>query len=100
MMPLFDKIAHEEDRIRVSVLEGLQTNKQIPKDYYQEDDLCFFVTDIASFIHSDDWLKQFSHIIFRQKPENMTLFPGKLQHDFRYLMSFKNGMKVDLTTFH
>lgn len=41
MMSLFENIAMNDDRIRLSVLEGSRTNKNIPKDDFQDYDISF-----------------------------------------------------------
>lgn len=97
MMVLFEEIIWNDDRIRLAVLEGSRTNKNIPKDDFQDYDITFFVTDMDFYKQQDRWLAQFGELIFMQKPENMTLFEPELGNWFSYLMYFRDGVKIDLT---
>ena len=67
--------AKADDRIRVVTLEGSRTNINIIPDDFQDYDITFFVTDMQSFINSDEWLNVFGERLIMQKPEDMELFP-------------------------
>ncbi|QQK76177.1 aminoglycoside 6-adenylyltransferase [Salicibibacter cibarius] len=97
MINLFENIVMNDDGVRLSVLEGSRTNKNIPKDDFQDYDLSFFVTDIESYKKDDCWLKVFGDLTFLQKPEDMRLFPPALGSWFSYIMYFNDGIKIDLT---
>lgn len=97
MLELFKKQTKEDDRIRLSVLEGSLTNVNIPKDKYQDYDVTFFVTERDSFLVSDSWLAIFGKVIFMQKPEDMTLFPPEFPKMYSYLMYLEDGIKIDLS---
>ena len=96
MYDLFLKFAENDDRIRVVTLEGSRTNINIPKDDFQDYDITFFVTDMASFIENETWLDVFGNRLMMQKPEDMELFPPD-GRGFSYLMLFDDGIKIDLT---
>ena len=91
------EFARNDDRIRVVGMEGSRTNKNVPRDEYQDYDISFLVTDMESFKKSDDWLNIFGERIIMQKPEAMALFPPELGSWFSYLMVFADGVKIDLT---
>lgn len=61
--------AKADDRIRVVTLEGSRTNINIIPDDFQDYDITFFVTDMQSFINSDEWLNVFGERLIMQKPE-------------------------------
>ena len=95
---LFDTIAASDHRIRVMTLEGSRVNAYITPDIWQDYDITFLVTDVESFIQSDEWLSVFGDIVFLQKPEAMKLFPPDFPDGwFSYLMLFSDGVKIDLT---
>lgn len=96
MMNTILSIAEDDERIRIVTLEGSRTNINIPKDEFQDYDITYFVTDMDSFLASDDWLSQFGRIIMMQKPEDMELFPPQ-EKGYSYLMFFDDYNKVDLT---
>lgn len=97
MMEIILSIAKKDERIRIVTLEGSRTNKNVPKDKFQDYDISYFVTDIDSFKSTDEWLDAFGKRIIMQKPEDMELFPPELGNWFSYLMLFDDGNKIDLT---
>ena len=98
MFRLFERIAAEDDRIRVMTLEGSRVNPHIKPDIWQDYDITFLVTDLESYMVSDEWLGIFGDLVFLQKPEAMTLFPPDFPEGwFSYLMLFRDGTKIDLT---
>ncbi|WP_042475705.1 aminoglycoside 6-adenylyltransferase [Bacillus ndiopicus] len=97
MFKVFSDFAIQDERIRISVLEGSRTNTAIPKDIYQDYDISFFVTDMSSYLENDTWLQVFGELIFVQKPEDMELFPAEFEHWFTYIMYFADGIKIDLS---
>jgi len=97
MMKMLIEFAKNDERIRLVTLEGSRTNKNIPRDVYQDYDISYFVTDMDSFKENDRWLDLFGNRIMMQKPEDMELFPPELGNWFSYLILFDDGNKVDLT---
>lgn len=97
MMKLILDIAMKDERIRLVTLEGSRTNKNVPRDKFQDYDISYFVTDMDSFISDESWLDQFGERMMMQKPEDMELFPPELGDWFSYLMLFKDHHKIDLT---
>jgi len=91
------QIVMQDDRIRLAVLEGSRTNKNVPRDEYQDYDISFFVTEMEDFTASDDWLAVFGDRIFMQKPEDMELYAATFEHWYSYLMYFSDGIKMDVT---
>ncbi|MED1016815.1 aminoglycoside 6-adenylyltransferase [Bacillus atrophaeus] len=97
MMKLILDLGNRDKRIGLVTLEGSRTNKNVPRDRFQDYDISYFVTDIDSFKSNDEWLKHFGEMIMMQKPEDMELFPPELGDWFSYLMLFKDDSKIDLT---
>ena len=98
MFRLFGRIAAEDDRIRVMTLEASRVNPHIQPDIWQDYDITFLVTEMDSFLESDEWLSVFGDLVFLQKPEAMDLFPPDFPEGwFSYLMLFRDGIKIDLT---
>src|SRR5699024_11661031 len=94
---LLKNIVINDNNIRLSVLEGSRTNKNIPKDDFQDYDISFFVTDMESYKKDDSWLGTFGDLIFIQKPEDMDLYSSEVGNWFSYIMYFNVGIKIDLT---
>lgn len=97
MMNLLIRFAKNDNRIRLVTWEGSRTNKNIPRDTFQDYDISYFVTDMDSFKESDLWLDIFGKRLMMQKPEGMELFPPELGNWFSYLMLFEDGNRIDLT---
>src|SRR5690606_22276967 len=97
MMSLFEEIVMDDPRIRLSVLEGSRTNRNIPKDSFQDYDVSFFVTDMNSYMENETWLECFGKVSFMQKPEDMELYEPELGTWYSYLMYLSDGNKVDVT---
>lgn len=98
MFALFEEIASSDERIRVVTLEGSRVNPNVAADAWQDYDVTFLVTDVASFTRSDEWLGRFGDVVLMQKPEAMELFPPDFPAGwFSYLMLFSDGAKIDLT---
>src|SRR5690606_31404166 len=97
MMNMILDYAKHDARIKLVTLEGSRTNKNIPRDSFQDYDISYFVTDIDSFKENDHWLDVFGVRLIMQKPEDMELFPPELGNWFSYLMLFEDGNRLDLT---
>lgn len=97
MINMLISFARNDNRIRLVTLEGSRTNKNIPRDSFQDYDISYFVTDMDSFKESDLWLEIFGKRLMMQKPEDMELFPPELGNWFSYLMLFEDGNRIDLT---
>lgn len=66
MMKLILDIAMKDERIRLVTLEGSRTNKNVPRDRFQDYDISYFVTDMDSFTSDDSWLDQFGERMMMQ----------------------------------
>ncbi|UVI33323.1 aminoglycoside 6-adenylyltransferase [Paenibacillus spongiae] len=97
MMNMFVDFARNDNRIRLATMEGSRTNRNIPRDTFQDYDISYFVTDMDSFKENDRWLDVFGDRAMMQKPEDMELFPAELGNWFSYIILFDNGEKLDLT---
>lgn len=89
-------IAHADNRVRIVAMNGSRTNRNAPRDAFQDYDLVFLVTDMASFLEDESWVDVFGKRMMMQTPENMTLFPPELDGRFTYLMLFEDGTRLDL----
>lgn len=97
---IFDLIlttARADDRIRAVVLNGSRVNPNTPRDIFQDFDVVYFVTDIASFTADHAWIERFGELMILQMPELMGDPPGKGNSRFAYLMQFTDGNRIDLT---
>ena len=94
MMDLILSFAIKDERIRVVGMEGSRTNKNVPKDKFQDYDITYVVTSLDTFTNSDEWLNYFGERIITN--EQWNCFP-ELGNWFSYLMLFTDGNRIDLT---
>ena len=89
-------MARRDERIRVVGLNGSRVNPNAPRDWFQDFDFAFIVTEMTGFINDERWLEVFGPRIILQKPEAMSLFPPSLGNWFSFLMLLEDGNRIDL----
>ncbi|MCS7462723.1 aminoglycoside 6-adenylyltransferase [Paenibacillus doosanensis] len=97
MMDMILNYARNDERVRAVGMEGSRTNRNVPRDLFQDFDIVFIVTEMNSFIADPHWVDRFGSRIIMQTPEDMDLFPPDLDGNFSYLMLFADGNRIDLT---
>lgn len=97
MFDLILNFARQTPRIRVVTMNGSRANPNAPMDAFQDYDIVFVVTEMASFLADDAWLDYFGRRVMMQKPDAMELFPPDGRARFAYLMQFEDGNRIDLT---
>jgi len=89
-----------DERIRVVLLNGSRANPKISPDPFQDYDIVYLVTDVASFTSDHKWIREFGETIIVQMPGSMELSQApENKHSFAYLMLFDDGNRIDLTLF-
>lgn len=96
MYKLIMEIAQEDDRIRVVYMNGSRTNKNVPRDIFQDYDVVYIVTDTAPFIEDKQWINKFGDIWFMQYPDENPDFPSDKENFYGWLMQFRDGNRIDL----
>ncbi|THE13656.1 aminoglycoside 6-adenylyltransferase [Bacillus timonensis] len=99
MMDLILGIARNDERIRAVYLNGSRTNKNVPKDIFQDYDIVYVVTDTNSFIKDEGWIRIFGELIMLQEPDKNNQSRGhqvEVYPTYGYLMLFKDGNRIDL----
>jgi aminoglycoside 6-adenylyltransferase len=77
-------------------LNGSRANPHTPHDIFQDFDILYFVTDVASFRADRDWPKRFGEIMVMQLPDEMQDPASEKNLGFTYLMQFTDGNRIDL----
>ena len=94
LLDLLLAAAKEDDRIRAVLLSGSRANPAIPKDKYQDYDICLFVTDITPYYNNPGWVTaRFGQPLIMQMPEAMR-YPDGGGH-FNYMMIYPDGLYPD-----
>ena len=97
MYDLILDFARQDERVRVVSMNGSRANPNAPRDTFQDYDIVFVVTEMASYLADDTWLEVFGRRVIMQKPDAMELFPSEGGKSFAYLMQFEDGNRIDLT---
>lgn len=96
MYQLFMDIANADERILAVYMNGSRTNRNAPKDIFQDYDMVFVVTHLRPFIEDRDWIRKFGTVLYMQYPDGQPQsFSGK-ENIYGWLMQFDDGNRVDL----
>lgn len=99
MWDLILQTAVNDDRIRAVLMTGSRASPDAPRDIFQDFDITYLVTDVASFRADSAWIDRFGERIILQMPEAMQDPPPEEDGHFAYLMQFADGNRIDLTLF-
>lgn len=97
MYQLLLKIAEEDNRILAVYMNGSRTNKNVPKDIFQDYDIVYVVPETSSFINDKDWPHKFGTILYMQYPDESPDYPNDKENHYGWLMQFEDGVRIDLT---
>lgn len=96
MYDMFFEIANKDERIKAVYMNGSRTNKNVPKDIFQDYDVVYVVTDTKPFITDKNWINKFGEIWFMQYPDEHPDYPSDKENFYGWLMQFKDGNRIDL----
>lgn len=99
MFDLILGVAQSDERIRAVYMNGSRTNPNVPKDQFQDYDIVYVVTEIASFLQDPDWIQVFGDRLMLQEPDKMDRNCGiemNFDRSYMILMLFTDGNRIDL----
>lgn len=99
MLQLILDTARGDERIRAVVMNGSRANPNAPRDFFQDYDIVYFVTDVAPFRKNLEWIKRFGELMILQMPDDMGDPEPNDKDSFGYLMQFADGNRIDLGFF-
>ena len=99
MKELILGIAKSDDRIRAVIMNGSRANPNARPDIFQDYDIVYIVTEVASFKDASEWLNQFGEMMIMQRPGDMEDPPPGDDDPYGFLMQFADGNRIDLTLF-
>ena len=99
MFDLILNTAQEDERIRAVMMNGSRANPNAPRDFFQDYDIVYFVTDAAPYTRNLEWIKRFGELMILQLPDDMADPPPVDAPGYCYLMQFSDGNRIDLSIF-
>jgi aminoglycoside 6-adenylyltransferase len=100
MLDLIVDTARQDDRIRAVLLNGSRADPGAARDFFQDFDILYLVTDLEPYRHNLEWIRRFGDLMVMQMPDEMAdPPPGAEFPGFTYLMQFKDGNRIDLCIF-
>lgn len=97
MFTLILDTAKDDSRVLAVGMNGSRTNKNVPKDLFQDYDIVYIVESVDSFLKDQSWIDRFGTRLIMQTPEDMVLFSPTKNGRYTYLMLFEDGNRIDLT---
>lgn len=99
MIELIINTARNDDRIRAVIMNGSRANPNAPRDFFQDYDIVYLVTDVPSFKQAPNWIKRFGELMIMQLPDDMLDPPPSDNEGYAYLMQFSDGNRIDLNLY-
>jgi aminoglycoside 6-adenylyltransferase len=99
MLDLIINTARQDERIRAVMMNGSRANPNARRDFFQDFDIVYFVTELEPFKHNFEWLARFGELMIIQLPDAMEDPPPLGGHHFTYLAQFRDGNRIDLSLF-
>jgi aminoglycoside 6-adenylyltransferase len=89
MLDLIIDVAKDDERIRAVQMQGSRTNPYAPRDRFQDYDICYFVSDVDSFVRDHHWIDVFGKRLMLQ-------FLEAGDGIYLYSMLFTDANRIDL----
>jgi aminoglycoside 6-adenylyltransferase len=99
ILELILNTARRDERVRAVIMNGSRINPNAPKDFFQDYDVVYLVTEKDSFLADPSWIKIFGELMILQLPDDMTDLPPEGKDHFAYLMQFADGNRIDLSLY-
>jgi len=96
MLDLILDTARCDERIRAVIMNGSRANPNAPRDFFQDFDIVYLVTDVSPYVKNLEWIQRFGEMMILQMPEDMQDPPAEDKGYFVYLMQFADGNRIDL----
>ncbi len=99
MLGLIISIAQKDKRVRAVIMNGSRVNPNAPKDFFQDYDVVYLVTEKESFLADPSWIQVFGELMILQLPDEMSDPPPEGCDHYAYLMQFADGNRIDLSLY-
>lgn len=99
MFDLILSVARGDARVRAVLMNGSRANPNAPRDFFQDYDIVYVVTEVDSFKRAPEWIGCFGELMILQLPDDMGSPEPNGKGSYCYLMQFADGNRIDLTLF-
>ena len=99
MYDLILNIAKADEHVRAVFLNGSRANPNARRDFFQDFDIVYVVSEVGSLTADHSWIKCFGDMMIFQMPDAMGDDSHPDDGRFAYLMQFMDGNRIDLTLF-
>jgi aminoglycoside 6-adenylyltransferase len=99
MLDLIINTAKQDERVRAVIMNGSKVNPNAPKDFFQDYDVVYLVTEKESFLADPGWINVFGELMILQLPDEMSDPPPEVSDFYGYLMQFADGNRIDLSLY-
>lgn len=99
MLDLIIGTARKDERVRAVIINGSRVNPGAPKDFFQDYDVVYLVTEKESFLAEPSWIKVFGELMILQLPDEMSDPPPEGKDYYAYLMQLADGNRIDLSLY-
>jgi aminoglycoside 6-adenylyltransferase len=99
MLDLILNTAQNDERVRAVIMNGSKVNPNAPKDFFQDYDVVYLVTEKESFLADPGWIRVFGELMILQLPDEMSDPPPEGKDHYGYLMQFADGNRIDLSLY-
>lgn len=96
MYKLILDIAKNDKDILAVYMNGSRTNKNVPRDIFQDYDIVYVVKETNRYIMDKKWIEKFGEILFMQYPDENPDYLNDKENFYGWLMQFKDGNRLDL----
>ncbi len=99
MYELIIGTARADERIRVVYMNGSRTDKNAPKDIFQDYDIVYAVRETKPFYEDKHWIDRFGERLYMQCPDELDRSLGKevdFSQSYGWLIQFADGNRLDL----
>lgn len=99
MFDLIINVAKQNACIRAVYMNGSRTNRNVPKDIFQDYDIVYVVSETKPFYENESWIECFGQRLYMQMPEKMDFLRGRdynFDEVYGWLIQFADGNRLDL----
>lgn len=99
MFDLIITVARHDACIRAVYMNGSRTNRNVPKDIFQDYDIVYVVSETKPFYENESWVDCFGQRLYMQMPEKMDFLRGRdynFDEVYGWLIQFADGNRLDL----